>query len=269
MDFQPEYRSSLPAGEQLWLLFSPGEREIFLPPSETLPFFRSAGVPPGADRALMMGRSFGTPVCCAVLAAEEAPPEGAVPREFREFYRDLPRFLQFPLSRGRQLLNWDRTHRFCGACGEPTRRLEEEPARRCPRCGELFYPRLSPAVIVRITRGDRIMLAHNKNFPEGVFSHIAGFVEAGENLEQALRREVREEVGLELEDIRFFGAQPWPMPHSLMTAFTARCPEGDPRPDGREILDARWFDREALPGMPAPGSIAWDMIRDYLDTPPV
>ena len=108
------------------------------------------------------------------------------------------------------------------------------------------------------------MLAHNKNFPEGLYSHIAGFVEAGESLEQAVRREIREEVNLEVTNIRHFGSQPWPMPHSLMVAFTAECPEGEPEPDGVEITDAGWFTKENMPSPPSSRSIAMAMINDFL-----
>lgn len=187
--------------------------------------------------------------------------------DFIKVYRAEEGDRQFPLSRGKQLLEWSRTHRFCGACGAQTIRSETEYAAHCPQCGEAGYPVIAPAVITRITRGDEILLAHNANFPEGLYSHVAGFVDPGETLEQTIRREVREEVGLEVENIRFFDSQSWPMPHSLMLAFTAECndPKAQPRPDGIEILDARWFTRETMPEIPSTGSIAGRMLLDFKD----
>jgi NAD+ diphosphatase len=185
---------------------------------------------------------------------------------FSEYFRSLDYKQQFPLSRAKQILNWNRTHRFCGSCGTPTEPQKNEPCRKCPACSEMYYPRFSPAVIVRITRGNQILLAHNVRFTENLYSNIAGFVEAGETLEEAVRREIREEVSLEVENIRYFDSQQWPMPHSLMLAFTADCPRGNPVPDGVEIEDARWFTPDNLPHLPPPGSIARRMIDDHLNS---
>ena len=273
MNFQPEFYSSLPMGKQQWILFSPGERQIAFCPEKETPFISGENLESedlnrkeNLIRSLGIGRSDGTYICCGEWRESAELPEGLEWQDFRDVYRILDKPLQFPVSRARQLLNWDRSHRFCGVCGTETVPGDREHSRVCPACGELFYPRLSPAVIVRITRGkDNIMLAHNRNFPKGIYSHIAGFVEAGESLEQTIRREIREEVGLEVENIRYFSSQPWPMPHSLMVAFTAECPEGEPEPDGVEILDAQWFTRENLPLPPSSGSIAMAMLKDFLE----
>jgi NAD+ diphosphatase len=159
------------------------------------------------------------------------------------------------------LLTWDREHRFCGRCATPTDRADGEPARVCPACGLSAYPRISPAIMVLIHRGREILLARNRRNTTGAFSALAGFVEAGETLEETIVREVREEVGVEIDDIRYFGSQSWPFPHSLMIAFTAAYAGGTIVPDGIEIEDARFFDVDTLPKLPPAGlSIASRLI---------
>jgi NAD+ diphosphatase len=167
-------------------------------------------------------------------------------------------------GRAVQIVAWDRTHRFCGRCGAPTQPLAEERARRCLQCQLAVYPRLAPAVIVLIERADgRILLARNANFQEPIYSCLAGFVEPGETLEEAARREVREEVGIELRDLTYFGSQPWPFPHSLMIGFFAHFASGDLHPDGQEIAEAAWFSPTDLPNLPGEISIARALIEDW------
>jgi NAD+ diphosphatase len=164
--------------------------------------------------------------------------------------------------RAYHIAQWRRESRFCGACGAANGDAPGELARLCPACGRLEFPRISPAVIVIIQneRGEAL-LAHNKKFAPGVYSLIAGFNEAGENLEAAVAREVREEVGLEVRDIRYAASQPWPFPNSLMLGFSARRASGEIRPDGVEIEDAQWFPRDRLPLLPGPGSVSRHLIR--------
>jgi len=163
-----------------------------------------------------------------------------------------------------QIVTWDRTHQYCGQCATPTDTLPQERARRCPACGLTSYPRLSPAVIIAIVRrdehGDRILLARNHRFPPGRYSVVAGFVEPGETLEQALAREAAEEVGVRLRAPRYFASQPWPFPHSLMIAFTAEYAGGELRCEDAEIAEARWFPADALPALPPSVSIARRLI---------
>jgi NAD+ diphosphatase len=167
-------------------------------------------------------------------------------------------------GRAVQVIAWDKTHRFCGRCGEPTHPLAEERARQCPKCQLAAYPRLAPAVIVLVERADgRILLARNANFPEPIYSCLAGFVEPGETLEETVRREVREEVGIELRDLSYFGSQPWPFPHSLMIGFFAQFASGDLHPDGLEIADAAWFSPADLPNLPGEISIARALIETW------
>jgi len=168
-------------------------------------------------------------------------------------------------GRGVQLLDWQRHHRYCGACATPTERLPAEFAMRCPNCGLIAYPRLSPAVMVLVRRGRQLLLARSPRFPEGMYSALAGFVEPGETLEQCAVREVREEVGIAIANLRYFGSQPWPFPNSLMVAFFADYAGGELRPDGIEIGAADWFAPEALPVLPMPMSIAHQLITAALD----
>lgn len=146
-----------------------------------------------------------------------------------------------------QLLGWDRSTQFCGYCGKPYSRKEDERAKVCKACGSVQYPRISPAIIVGIQRGEQILLAHNANFREGLYSTIAGFVEQGESLEQAVRREIYEEVGIKVKNIKYFQSRPWISLDSLMVGFTAEYESGEIQVDGKEILDAGWYDKHNLP----------------------
>jgi len=159
-----------------------------------------------------------------------------------------------------QVLEWDRTHRFCGACGTPTGNADGERAKRCPACGLTVYPRISPAMMVLVTRGRELLLGRGLNFPAGRYSALAGFLEAGETIEEAVHREVREEVGVEVSNLRYFGSQSWPFPNSLMIAFRADWAGGDVRADPAELADAGWFAPDAMPQLPPRTSIARALI---------
>ncbi|MGB7542784.1 MAG: NAD(+) diphosphatase [Burkholderiales bacterium] len=168
---------------------------------------------------------------------------------------------QFALAgRALQIVEWDRTHQYCGACGVATAARSSERSRECPGCGLVVYPRLAPAVMGLVRRGRELLLARSPRFPTGMYSALAGFVEPGETLEQCLEREVCEEVGVRLRNVRYFASQPWPFPHSLMIAFFADYDSGEVRADGSEIEDARWFDIAKLPRLPATISIARRLI---------
>jgi NAD+ diphosphatase len=166
-------------------------------------------------------------------------------------------------GRALQVVEWDTTHRFCGRCATPTEPVPDERARRCPACGLLAYPRISPAVIVRVTRGDEILLARGRRFSEPIYSILAGFVDPGESLEETVVREVGEEAGIEIADVRYWGSQSWPFPHSLMVGFTAEWAAGDIRIDEEELVDAGWFTGDALPLLPMTFSIARSLIEDW------
>ncbi len=167
-------------------------------------------------------------------------------------------------GRATQIAEWAATSRFCGRCATPTARVPGERCMRCPACGLLAYPRIAPAVIVLVRRGDEALLARNARTPMPFYSTLAGFVEAGETLEATVAREIREEAGIEVTDVRYFGSQPWPFPHSLMVGFTAMWAGGELRPDDREIADARWFRADALPPIPPRISIARRLIDAWI-----
>lgn len=163
------------------------------------------------------------------------------------------------------ILNWSSRNQYCGCCGHWMEDKEDERAKICPSCGNIVYPRISPATITAVFKENQILLAHNRNFGHNLYSLIAGFVEPGESLEQCVAREIREEVGLKVKNIRYFGSQPWPFPDSLMLAFTAEYESGEIHEDQNEILDAKWFHAGNLPDIPSIDSVAGKMIRWYHD----
>jgi NAD+ diphosphatase len=171
------------------------------------------------------------------------------------------------VSRVREMTNWRRQHRLCGGCGIPLSFSDTDLALVCPQCGERYYPQIAPAVIVAITRNDRkeLLLAHNKRFTDRTFGLVAGFVEAGESVEQAVRREIMEETGITVKNIRYLSSQPWPFPNSLMLAFEAEWESGEAKPDGSELIELGWFTKETLPTIPAPGSIAHKVITQFFN----
>jgi NAD+ diphosphatase len=164
------------------------------------------------------------------------------------------------------ITQWLSESAFCGRCGGRNIVSAGSVERRCPTCGRVEYPRVSPAVIVRITdRDDRILLAHDRKFTENIYSLIAGFCEAGERLEDTVEREIFEEVGLSVKNIRYIASQSWPFPNSLMIGFAADHSGGEIRCDGIEIEDARWFSRDSLPPLPGCGSISRFIIEQWRD----
>lgn len=163
-----------------------------------------------------------------------------------------------------QYMNWRRSMRFCSFCTAPLETREEDRGLSCPGCGRTFYAPLHPAIIVAVERDGKLLLAHNRNMPAKRYSVLAGFVEPGESLEQTVVREVREEVGIEIGGIRYFGSQSWPFPSSLMLGFTAHWSSGEAIPDGLELDEAGWFAPDALPDVPPPLSISRRLIDDFV-----
>lgn len=203
--------------------------------------------------------------CFAAEVGEDTgAPEGYVFRDLRGLWGGDEDFFRVA-GRAKQIVEWNRTHQFCGKCGTKTGPGQEEFVRKCPNCGMVYYPRLSPAAIMLVHREDELLLARSPHFPPGMYSALAGFVEPGESIEETARREVGEEIGVELGEIRYFGSQPWPFPNSLMIGFLAEWSSGDVRigePD--EIEDARWFHLDELPPLPPKVSIARAMIEAFL-----
>lgn len=169
------------------------------------------------------------------------------------------------VSRAFQVSEWVRTHRYCGVCATPMRKSEKELCFHCRSCGFSAYPRISPAMMVLIKRDDEILLARHATYATARYTALAGFVEAGENIEEAIHREVLEEVGLHVKDLRYFGSQSWPFPHSLMIAYTAEYAGGELLIQEDEIADAQWFGPgDALPAIPMNESIAGRLVRANL-----
>ena len=231
------------------------------------PLLSSEDPRPGArfqDAPHFLGYLAGTPCFTAEIDGEFIRPE----YETRSLYGlhgrlDMDLFLL--AGRAFQVLEWDRKHRFCGRCGTPTERAAQQRARLCPSCELAQFPRLTPAMMALVRRENQLLLARSPRFPEGFYSVLAGFAEPGETLEACVRREVREEVGLEIANIQYFASQPWPFPHSLMVAYLADYAGGEICIDGDEILEADWFTADNLPNVPGEMSIAGHLIRWFVD----
>jgi NAD+ diphosphatase len=209
--------------------------------------------------------------CYGAEIAPDAPlPAGMLAEGLRQLYGQLTDPLFALAGRAVQLVSWDRTHQFCGQCGVRTESMLHERAKRCPACGLMSYPRLSPAIIIAVVRetaqGKRLLMARNHRFPAGRYSVIAGYVEPGETLEECAQREVFEEVGIRIKQIRYFGSQPWPFPNSLMIGFTAEYDGGEFALEEAEIAEAGWFAADAFPGLPPKMSIARRLIDWFAAT---
>ena len=165
------------------------------------------------------------------------------------------------------IINWDRNHQFCSRCGSHTyHKINSGFERVCSKCDLSFYPRISPSIIVLIKKGDHVLMARSPHFASNVFALIAGFVEVGETIEEAVHREVQEEVGLKIKNLTYFGSQPWPFPDSLMIAFTAEYASGEIVIDHNELEEANWYRYDNLPGRPSlPMSISSKLLDKYID----
>ena len=205
----------------------------------------------------------------AEIPRESEAPDGWEFVSLRQLFGALDDECFWLAGRAIQIMDWDRTHQFCGKCGHPTTPQPHERAKKCPQCGHTSYPRLNPAMIVRVTRegenGSEILLARAHRFPPGRYSVLAGFVEPGETLEECVQREVCEEVSIKVKNIRYFGSQPWPFPNALMLAFTAEYESGEIVLEEAEVDDAGWFTADNLPDIPPRISIANRLINDFLD----
>lgn len=162
------------------------------------------------------------------------------------------------------LAAWEEQHRFCGRCGCRTQPRKDEYARQCPRCHLRHYPRVAPCIITLVWRSDALLLARSPRFAPGVYSTLAGFIETGESAEQALHREVKEEVGVEVKNLRYLGSQAWPFPHSLMLGYWAEYQGGEVQLEEEEIEDAQWFPFDQLPPLPPKTAISRYLIDSFL-----
>ena len=271
MLFIPAAQPPVQATASAWL-FAFVEGQILLPQDEGAalaphPWVALDALMPLAVRRHYLGQLEGID-CWAVLLNE--PPPGWRKSPLRAALMQFGEPLMAVAGRAAQVLEWDRAHRHCGVCGTPTELQAGERARRCPACGHTAYPRVTPAMMVLVWRErvtgagstKELLLARSPHYVPGVYSALAGFVEAGESLEECVHREVAEEVDVRVDELRYYGSQSWPFPHSLMVAYTARWVEGEIVPQPGEIEDARWYALDALPKIPPRFSIAGHLIRD-------
>lgn len=245
--------------DALW--FAVRDRRLLLTADQGLP-----DEPPPAVATHFLGSLDGRR-CLAVEVEPRADlPEGMRFVGLRGLFARLPDALMSIAGRAVQVVEWGRTHRYCGACATPTEAADGRRALVCPSCGLQSFPRLAPAIIVAVERGDELLLARSPHFPPGIHSTLAGFVDAGESAEEAVCREVREEAGVEVRNIRYFGSQPWPFPHSLMLGYQADYAGGEVVVDGVEIETAGFYRADALPPtFPGRVSISQWLIRDFLN----
>ena len=263
MAFEPAIaRADGPADDDRLALFA-GDALLIRSGAAELPRRAELGALAAAE-TVHVGRLDGAAVETLRVDDADALPDGFELVPLRPLHGRLDETAWAVAGRAFQLAEWDRTHRFCGVCGAPTERQDDDRARVCTACAFRAYPRHSPAVIVLVTRGDEVLLGRSPRFPAGMYSTLAGFVDPGESAEDAVRREVREEAGVEIGEPRWFGSQSWAFPHSLMLGFTAEWASGELAPDPAELEDARWFTRDDLPVLPPPASIARRLLDSWL-----
>jgi NAD+ diphosphatase len=268
MTFDPTYDPHTPLADDHWVVGISGNRLLLWRDSShlTIPCGEliRAGFSP--IDSLHMGLWRGTP-CHAWIFQ----PDLQLPEDSHWVVAGLRSRLgvvddeEFMLAgRAQQLAHWREFHRFCGRCGAPTRPELHERVLACLSCGALYYPRIAPCVIGIVVRGQECLLAHNARFPDGLYSALAGFIEPGESAEQALVREIREETGIEVDQLEYMGSQPWPFPSQLMLGFVARYSSGEIVVDGVEITDAQWFTAENLPQVPSAHTISGKLIQHFV-----
>lgn len=224
--------------------------------------FHWLGLHPLAEHYL--GDLAGVPVFASEVDPEADEPEGYEFQPLRAFLGQVDEPVFNLIGKAKQIVDWHNDHRFCGQCGQETVTSDFDRSRKCPDCGRLFYPRLSPSIIVLVTRGEELLLARNVAARGNFYSTIAGFVEPGESIEEAVHREVMEEVGVKIKNLQYFGSQSWPFPNSLMLGFHAEYDSGEFELQAEEIADARWFHYRDLPHRPQRISIAGQLIDDYI-----
>jgi NAD+ diphosphatase len=250
-----------------WFIFNLNNMMVQIKDNQiNIPFFKNLEkINISPVRTQFLGTLKGHPCYSAEVDPETDAPNGMDFRDLRSLYTYLDEDLYLLAGRAFQVVNWDANHQFCGKCGNPTLTAQEEMAKICPECGFTSYTRLSPAVITAIVKDGKLLMAKHTRTSGNMYGLIAGFVEAGETLKEAVQRETMEEVGLKVKNIEYFGSQPWPFPHSLMIAFIAEYDSGRIMVDGNEITEARWFSPEELPRIPSNMSIASELINWYIE----
>jgi len=221
------------------------------------------GIQPTFSRYIGSNRN--TAYFVAELPQSTIAPQGMEFRSIRSLFGSVDDDLFTIIGRAIQILHWNSEYKFCGKCGTVMEDKNNEFARQCPSCGLISYPRLSPAVIMSVVRDKHILLARSPHFPKDMYSTLAGFVEPGETLEEAVKREIFEESSIEVDNIEYIASQPWPFPHSLMIGFSATYAGGDIQIDNKEIEDAGWFTVHNLPKLPSKISIARLLIDNFIE----
>jgi NAD+ diphosphatase len=269
MAFVPSYRLSFDEQEPSWWFVFSGNKLLVERTDQgvSIPLLKGLDtLPLHALRKQYLGSMNGHPCLCAECESDIQIPSPMEFQGLRKLYGAVDEEMFWVAGRAFQIVDWDRLHQYCGRCGSLTKNKTDERAKVCPSCGVVSFPRMSPAIIVAIVRDKAILLAHAARFPGAMYSVLAGFVEPGESLEDCVRREVKEESGIDIRNIRYFGSQPWPFPNSLMVGFTAEYAGGEIAMDGKEIVDAGWFTADNLPTIPDKISIARKLIDWFSET---
>ncbi len=212
-----------------------------------------------------LGEIGGVPVFVTEVEPDSDEPQGYEFNTLWSFLNRVEPAAFYLLGRAQQIVDWYHNHQFCGQCGQPTTLSALDRSRQCEPCRQMYYPRLSPSIIVRVTRGEELLLARNANARGNFYSTLAGFIEPGESIEEAVHREVFEEVGIHIKNLKYFNSQSWPFPNSLMLGFHAEYAGGDFVLQESEIADAQWFHYTNLPSKPAMISISGWLINDYVE----
>ncbi|MEE3327099.1 MAG: NAD(+) diphosphatase [Myxococcota bacterium] len=267
LPFMPSHQPPENPGEDP-LLFCFWRRELLVTPDGVMPSVSDIdehGIE--AVRTQYLGQLGSRPCYSAELESDFKAPEGLVTRDLRMLFGSLDEVTHALAGRAVQIVEWDRTHQHCGVCGQATELSTTDRSRSCPDCQIPMYPRLAPAMIVAVERGDEILLGRSENFPPGIFSILAGFVEPGESAEEAVIREVYEETRIVVDNVRYFGSQAWPFPNSLMLGFTAEYKSGsvDTSHDS-EMQSADFFHVDDLPNtFPGNISISQWLLNDFIE----
>lgn len=257
--FDRERRDIVHASKGLLIRITP-DGELLLTPDEHL----LGGEESFPEWSIVLGRWNGTPIAVVEVPCDDISTARRVHcvRDCLPMLDDDERGL---VATALEVLHWRRDHRFCGRCGSTMQMDEFEYAMHCKACGHICYPRLSPCIITLVTRGDKMLLARSPHFPAGRFSTLAGFIEPGESAEQAVQREIREEVGIDVHSVSFQRSQSWPFPHSFMLGFTAQTTVEEMTIDGVEIEAANWFSIDDLPELPPQGAISRWLIDQHIE----
>ena len=256
----------LDSGPAYWFVFNSGKLLLSSDGGRSSVPFVSNLKEMGLDpiRTQYLGKLGEYPCRSAEVSSGAVAPERTSFVELRSTFDLIDEDLFLLAGRALQIVAWDQTTQYCGRCGRSTELVQGERAKKCPSCGFLTYPRLSPAVITAVVKNDKILLARRSVGRGNLHSVLAGFVEPGETLEECLKREVMEEVGIRVKNLRYFSSQPWPFPNSLMIGFTAEYESGEISVDGTEVSAAGWYDADDLPEIPPKMTIARDLIDWFL-----